>query len=191
MAVQPELIRQAQAGDAAAFAALANAYKQRIHGTAYRMTGRRDDVEDIGQEVMLRLVSSLGQLRTVEVFETWLYRLTMNAVYDHLRRRRRIADIPMADLSEEQVSFADAVEGSRRSAIESRQAEARATLRVVLDSIPAEDRELLERKEISGLSLKELRKLYNANENALKVRLFRARQRARAAHDELTAAAAA
>lgn len=191
MAVQPELIRQAQAGDAAAFATLVNAYKQRIHGTAYRMTGRRDDVEDIGQEVMLRLVSSLGQLRTVEVFETWLYRLTMNAVYDHLRKRRRSADIPMADLSEEQVTFADALEGSRRSAIETRQAEARATLKVMLDHIPAEDRELLERKEISGLSLKELRKLYNANENALKVRLFRARKRARAAHDELTAAVAA
>jgi RNA polymerase sigma-70 factor (ECF subfamily) len=191
MAVQPDLVRQAQAGDPAAFTKLVSTYKQRIHGTAYRMTGRRDDVEDIGQEVMLRLVSSLGQLRTVEVFETWLYRLTMNAVYDHLRRRRRSADVRMADLSEEQVSFADAAEGSRRSVIESRQAEARATVKVMLDSIPAEDRELLERKEISGLSLKELRKLYNANENALKVRLFRARKRARAAHDELTAAVAA
>src|SRR5690606_27798684 len=124
MAVQPELVRQAQAGDAAAFAALVKTYKQRIRGTAYRMTGRRDDVEDIGQEVMLRLVSSIGQLRTVEVFETWLYRLTMNAVYDHLRKRRRTADIPMAELSEEQVTFADAIEGSRRSAIENRQAEA-------------------------------------------------------------------
>ena len=57
--------------------------------------------------------------------------------------------------------------------------------------IPAEDRELLERKEINGLSLKELRKLYNANENALKVRLFRARKRALAAHNELTSAVAA
>jgi RNA polymerase sigma-70 factor (ECF subfamily) len=61
----------------------------------------------------------------------------------------------------------------------------------MLDNIPYEDRELLERKGISGLSLKELRKLYNANENALKVRLFRARQRARAAHDELSASVAA
>jgi RNA polymerase sigma-70 factor, ECF subfamily len=190
MAVQPELIRQAQAGDAGAFATLVNAYKQRIHGTAYRMTGRRDDVEDIGQEVMLRLVSSLGQLRTEEVFETWLYRLTMNAVYDHLRKRRRSADIPMADLSEEQVLFADAVEGSRRSVIESCQAEARATLKVMLDNIPTADRQLLERKEISGYSLKELRKLYNTNEGALKVRLFRARKRARAVHDELAAVAA-
>ena len=190
MAVQPELIRQAQAGDTAAFATLVNAYRQRVHGTVYRMTGRRDDVEDIGQEVMLRLVSSLGQLRTVEVFETWLYRLTMNAVYDYLRKRRRTADISMADLSEEQVSFADAMEGSRRSAIDSRQAEARATLKVMLDNIPTEDRRLLERKEINGCSLKELRELYSTNENALKVRLFRARQRARAVHDELAAAAA-
>lgn len=72
----------------------------------------------------------------------------------------------------------------------SRQAEARATLKLMLDNIPTEDRRLLERKEISGYSLKELRKLYNTNESALKVRLLRARQRARAVHSEVAAAAA-
>jgi RNA polymerase sigma-70 factor (ECF subfamily) len=188
MAVQPELIRQAQAGDPAAFAELVAAYKRRIHGTAYRLTGSSQDVEDIGQEVMLRLVASIGQLGSVEFFETWLYRLTKNTVYDHLRKHHRKADVPMSELSDEQVSFADTNEGARLSAFKARQADAHATLKIRLDNILEEDRVLLELKEINGLSLRELRDLYQLNESALKVRLLRAHRRARAVHEGLAAA---
>ncbi len=187
MAAQPELIRQAQQGDDAAFAQIIQTYRQRIFGTVYRLTGRPDEVEDVGQDVFLRLYSSLGQLRTPEVFETWLYRLTINTVYDHLRKKRRATDIPMADLTEEQLLAADASESHRRNEMHTRRTDARETLRAMLDRISDEDRELLERKEILGLSLKELREIYDANENALKVRLFRARRRALQAHEELAA----
>lgn len=185
MAAQPELIRQAQDGDNAAFAQIIQTYRQRIFGTVYRLTGRPDEVEDVGQDVFLRLYSSLGQLRTPEVFETWLYRLTVNTVYDHLRKKRRATDIPMTDLSDEQLLAADASESHRRDEIRTRQTDARETLYAMLERISDEDRVLLERKEIQGLTLKELRKIYDANENALKVRLFRARRRALEAHQQL------
>ncbi len=186
MTVQPQLILDAQAGDDAAFAALVRTYKSRIFGSVYRLLGRSDEVEDVGQEVFLRLYQSLHQLRDPEVFETWLYRLTINTVYDHLRRKRRISHIPMADLSDEQLVSADAAESSRREAIHTRQSQAREHLELLLGHIPEEDRRLLERKEIEGMSLKELRRFYGANENALKVRLFRARQRALQAHSKLS-----
>ena len=185
MAAQPEIIRQAQQGDNAAFAQIIQTYRQRIFGTVYRLTGRPDEVEDVGQDVFLRLYSSLGQLRTPEVFETWLYRLTVNTVYDHLRKKRRATDVPMADLSDEQLLAADASESHRRNEIRTRQSDARETLYAMLERISDEDRVLLERKEIQGLTLKELRKIYDANENALKVRLFRARRRALEAHEQL------
>jgi len=47
----------------------------------------------------------------------------------------------------------------------------------LLGAVPEADRILLMMKEVEGLSLKELEKIYKVNENALKVRLFRARQR--------------
>lgn len=187
MTVEPQLVVDAQSGDAAAFAALVRTYKSRIFGSVYRLLGRSDEMEDVGQEVFLRLYQSLHQLRDPELFETWLYRLTINTVYDHLRRKRRAADIPMADLSDEQLVTADAAESSRRDAIQTRQSQAREHLELLLGQIPEEDRRLLERKEIEGMSLKELRRFYHANENALKVRLFRARQRALQAHSKLLA----
>ena len=190
MPLEHQVVQQAQEGDTAAFSQILGDYRQRIFGTIYRLTGRSDEVEDIGQEVFLRLYASLGQLRSAEVFDTWLYRLTVNTVYDHLRRKRRRQDIPMADIGEEQLVAADARESGRCSAIASRQAVARETLEAMLDRIPTADRLLLERKEIQGLSLKELGKIYQANENALKVRLFRARKRALEAHDRIFAPAA-
>jgi len=53
----------------------------------------------------------------------------------------------------------------------------RETVQALLANVSEQDRILLMLKEIEGLSLKELEKIYRVNENALKVRLFRARQR--------------
>ena len=89
MLVDFELIKRAQKGDSAAFNDVVLAYRKRILGTIARLIARPDDVEDVGQEVFLRLYFSLDQLRTPEVFEPWLYRLTVNAAYDYLRRQKR------------------------------------------------------------------------------------------------------
>jgi RNA polymerase sigma-70 factor (ECF subfamily) len=177
MLVEFDLIQKAQQGDAAAFNQIVSAYRRRIMGTISHVIGRPEDVEDVAQEVFIRLYFSLGQLRTAEVFEPWLYRLTVNASYDYLRKSRRRIESRMADLSEQQVMMADAVAGSRAQSDESEKRRVRETVQELLSTVSEEDRILLTLKEVEGLSLKELEKIYHVNENALKVRLFRARQR--------------
>ena len=185
MLVDPETIRKAQSGDEAAFNQIVLAYRKRILGTIYRLIGRSDDVEDVSQDVFVRLYYSLDQLRAVEVFEPWLYRLTTNAAYDYLRKRRRSMDIRMADMSEEQVIAADAAESGRRNSDEREQIEVRELLDALLGEVSEDDRILLTLKEVQGLSVRELAEVYDVNENALKVRLFRARQRVLRAHEKL------
>ena len=177
MLVDFELIEQARSGDSAAFNQIVLAYRKRILGTVARLISRPEDVEDIGQEVFLRLYYSLDQLRTAEVFEPWLYRLTVNACYDYLRKQRRRRESRMADLSEQQVMMADAAAGGRLDKDETERKRVRELVNSLLGSLSEADRILLTLKEVEGLSLKELEKVYRVNENALKVRLFRARQR--------------
>jgi RNA polymerase sigma-70 factor (ECF subfamily) len=177
MLVDFELIQRAREGDGAAFNRLVLAYRKRILGTIGRLIGHPEDVEDVGQEVFLRLYFSLDQLRSAEVFEPWLYRLTANAAYDYLRKRRRRLESRMADLSEQQVLAADAMAGEKVDRDEGQRKWIRDTVDSLLDGVSEEDRVLLLLKEVEGLSLKELGKIYHVNENALKVRLFRARQR--------------
>ena len=185
MLVEPETITRAQSGDDEAFSEIIRAYRKRILGTVYRMISRGDDVEDVGQEVFVRLYDSIGQLRTPQVFEPWLYRLTVNACYDYLRRKRREVDIRMADLSEEQIVAIDAALSGRRAIEDSHKEGAKELLEAVLGRVSEEDRLLLVLKEIEGLSLKELSKVYKVNTNVLKVRLFRARKRALKAYGKI------
>ena len=186
MLVEPETIRRAQSGDDEAFNEIIRAYRKRILGTVYRTISRGDDVEDVGQEVFVRLYDSLRQLRTPEVFEPWLYRLTINACYDYLRRKRREIDVRMADLSEQQVVAVDAALSGKKALEESERSGARELLEILLGRVSEEDRILLTMKEIEGLTLKELSAVYKVNTNALKVRLFRARKRALKEYEALT-----
>jgi len=171
------VIERAQQGDDAAFNQVVVAYRKRILGTIARLIGRPEDVEDVGQEVFIRLYYSLDQLRTPEVFEPWLYRLTVNAAYDYMRRQKRRKESRMSDLSEQQVMMADASAGGKENQEEIRRTGIREFVHSLLDGISEEDRALLILKEVEGLSLKEMEQIYKVNENALKVRLFRARQR--------------
>jgi len=177
MLVDFDLIKRAQNGDAVAFNEVVLAYRKRILGTIARLISRPDDVEDVGQEVFLRLYFSLDQLRSPEVFEPWLYRLTVNAAYDYLRKQRRRQESRMADLSEQQVMIADAVAGSKLEHEDRSRQQVRETVDALLGAVSEEDRILLTLKEVEGRSLKELEVIYKVKENALKVRLFRARQR--------------
>src|SRR5581483_4422059 len=177
MLVDFELIERAQKGDAVAFNEIVLAYRKRILGQITRLISRAEDVEDVAQEVFVRLYFSLDQLRTAQVFEPWLYRLTSNAAYDYLRKQKRRQEFRMSDLSEQQVMMADATAGGKAEHEEQHQKKIRESVDALLGAVSEADRILLVQKEVEGLSLKELEKIYKVNENALKVRLFRARQR--------------
>ncbi|MBI2690144.1 MAG: sigma-70 family RNA polymerase sigma factor [Acidobacteria bacterium] len=177
MLVDFDLILKAKQGDDQAFNQIVQTYRRRILGTISRLIGRPEDVEDVGQEVFVRLYYSLDQLREPDVFEPWLYRLTVNAAYDYLRRQRRRPEARMSDLSEQQVMMADADAGTIAQREEVRQGKVRDFMNSLLGAVSEEDRILLTLKEVEGLSLKQLENVYKVNENALKVRLFRARQR--------------
>ena len=183
MLVDFSLIEKARGGDSAAFNQVVTAYRKRIMGTISRLIGRPEDVEDVAQEVFVRLYFSLEQLRSAEVFEPWMYRLTVNAAYDYLRKRKRRQESRMADLADQQVIMADAQAGERVEADRVEAAEIREFVQSLLSEVSEEDRILLMMKEVEGLSLKELEQVYNVNENALKVRLYRARQRVLKAYE--------
>jgi RNA polymerase sigma-70 factor (ECF subfamily) len=177
MLVEEEVIERARAGDSQAFNQIVLAYRKRISGTISRLIGRPEDVEDVMQEVFVRLYYSMDQLRSPQVFEPWLQRLTVNAAYDHLRRIRRRKESRMADLTEQQVVMADAGAGAHQARDESNKSRIREFMDALLRHVSDEDRLLLTMKEVEGLSLKELGEVYRVSESALKVRLFRARQR--------------
>ncbi len=88
MTDQEPWIRQACAGDRAAFEHGVGRYYDMIFRVAYRFTGHRQDAEDITQEVVIGLVDAIHGYKGKSSFSTWLYRLVINRCHDHIRRNR-------------------------------------------------------------------------------------------------------
>lgn len=103
------LIRQAQAGDAAAFDALLNSYYDLLYRFAYKWCGSRTDAEDITQQACIKLARSLGQFRFESTFSSWLYRLVINCAKDWYKSQQRFHGDSDAT-AEEPASAADNAE---------------------------------------------------------------------------------
>jgi RNA polymerase sigma-70 factor (ECF subfamily) len=85
----PDLIRRAQAGDAAAFASLVDLHYDTIHRFAWKWCGHAANAEDIAQLACIKLASSLAQYRFQAAFASWLYRLVISCAQDWQRSQRR------------------------------------------------------------------------------------------------------
>jgi RNA polymerase sigma-70 factor (ECF subfamily) len=80
-----ELIRAAAGGDRRAFEELVALKRERVVRTAFQITGNLEDARDVAQVVFSRLWTALGRFDVRRRFDTWLYRITVNASIDLLR----------------------------------------------------------------------------------------------------------
>ncbi len=92
-----EVISRAQRRDPSAFEALIEAYSHRLYGFLYRLTGHRDDADDLLQEVFVRVVRMIGKYQDDGRFEAWLFRIAMNLARDRVRRVRKSPIVLAAD----------------------------------------------------------------------------------------------
>ncbi len=90
--VLDDLIRRARQRDSAAFETLVEIYSPRLYGYFYRLTGRREDAEDLLQEAFVRVVRMISRYEHDNRFDAWLFRIATNLVRDRVRRQRRSAD---------------------------------------------------------------------------------------------------
>jgi RNA polymerase sigma-70 factor, ECF subfamily len=87
MLVSPEQIRRARDGDAAAFQEIVLAYRPRITTTLSRLVAP-EKADEVAADVFLRLHAGLAEIAAPQMFEPWLYRITVNSAYDFRRRER-------------------------------------------------------------------------------------------------------
>ncbi len=173
-----ELVRRAQADDEEAFEELVRRHQQRVFAVAGGILRRREDVEDIAQQVFVKAYFSLKRFDQRAAFSTWLYKITVNECWDLLRKRKVRPLVYESDLSEEQARQFGAPEKdvSRQPDI-SEQIEARQRVENLLKGLDERDRTMLILKEVQGFAVEEIAEILDLNANTVKVRLFRARRR--------------
>jgi RNA polymerase sigma-70 factor (ECF subfamily) len=155
--VDRELVEAAQAGDRWALDELVRRTHRSVYTCALRLVGNPDDAADVTQDVYLRVVRKLGGFRHEASFSTWLNRVTTNVAMSTLKRRTR--------------RFA--VEGAAVPA------ETRDPERLVAE-LPEGQRQVLVLRDVYGQSTEEVANAMGLTPGAVKVRLFRARERLKA-----------
>lgn len=176
-AEESDCIRRAQQGDVPAFEELVRLHQRRVIGIVAGILRWSEDIEDIAQQVFLKVFLAIRRFDGRSSFGTWLYKITVNETYDYLRKRKARKLVYESDLSieqEERLSQAPPEEPAR-AALE--QAEARQAVERLLSCLAPEERMMIVLKEVEGYSVEEISEALGMNPNTVKVRMFRARRR--------------
>jgi RNA polymerase sigma-70 factor, ECF subfamily len=173
-----ELVRRAQGGDKEAFEELVRRHQHRVFAVAGGILRRREDVEDIAQQVFIKAYFSLKRFDQRAAFSTWLYKITVNECWDLLRKRKARPLVYESDFNDEQSSQFSALERESTGGPDASERLAmRQRLDNMLDQLEPRDRSMLVLKEVEGFSVEEIADLLGLNANTVKVRLFRARRK--------------
>jgi RNA polymerase sigma-70 factor (ECF subfamily) len=173
-----ELVRRAQGEDKEAFEELIRRHQHRVFAVAGGILRRREDVEDIAQQVFVKAYFSLKRFDQRAAFSTWLYKITVNECWDLLRKKKVRPLVYESDLSEEQAKqVITSAQKVNPGPDISQKMEARENVERLLEGLDERDRLMLILKEVEGYSIEEIARVLNLNGNTVKVRLFRARRR--------------
>src|ERR1041384_8776987 len=173
-----ELVRRAQREDKEAVEELIRRHQHRVFAVAGGILKRREDVEDIAQQVFVKAYFSLKRFDQRAAFSTWLYKITVNECWDLLRKKKVRPLLYESDLSEEQAQQFGTVERQDAGLSDiSETLQARQEVELLLEGVDERDRMMLILKEVEGFAIEEIAEILDLNANTVKVRLFRARRR--------------
>ena len=173
-------VERARQGDESAFEALVNLYGKKVYNTACRICKNEADAEDVAQEVFLKVYRALPNFKGESSFSTFLYRVTVNACLDFVRRSGRAAAESLvrqdADGEEYEYLPADVEQTPER---QSERAELRETLRRSILRLSDEHRAVILLRDVNGLSYEEIAAVLSCSVGTVKSRINRAREKLR------------
>lgn len=157
------LVKQAQAGGAAAFSALYEHYYDSIYRYVSFRTGSFADAEDITAEVFVRMIESIHRFKWKGYpFSSWLFRIAHNLVVDFYRKKGRRNTVPLDDAP--QIVDATAFDADARMDIELSMGDVRRAMECLTDL----QREAITLRFAAGLSVAETAKAMGKKDNAVK-----------------------
>jgi RNA polymerase sigma-70 factor (ECF subfamily) len=163
-----QLVSSVLRGDQEAFAALVQRYQNLIAGVAWRFGVKRDDIEDVVSDVLIKVYRNLHRYRPDFPFSTWLYRLTANHLVDLSRRARHEkgrSDLP-EQLADDAPGPAQDWEVRERSGL----------VREALQEIDPRYRDTLLLVYVEGMKVEDVAAALEIPEGTVKTRLMRGRQ---------------
>ena len=168
------LMRLVAGGDTAAFEQLIERHQSLVAGTVARMLGSNSDVEDIAQQVFIRVWRSAGRYIARAKFTTWLLKITRNLVFNEMRRAKRHPHLPVQIEPEaDEIPLKDEAAATPDATL--LQAELQAEIEKAIMLLPDTQRMALVLRRYEELSYDDIAEVLDLSVPAVKSLLFRAR----------------
>jgi RNA polymerase sigma-70 factor (ECF subfamily) len=164
------LIEKIKSGNTSAFKRIFEKYQQKVFFIAFRLTGNKDDAKDIVQDVFVRLFKFINKFDTDRNFYTWLYKLTVNASYDYLKKNRKYKEESIdgnAKINSE--ILIESIDDEKRIDLKSK-------LYELLEHLATQQRAAYIMREIDDLSYSEIAEILKCEESTVRAHVHLARK---------------
>lgn len=172
-------------GDRDAFRVLVERHSHNVFRLAYRMTGNRQDAEEVVQEAFLRAYQKLGQFAARANFGTWVYRIAANYAIDRMRQRKKEEARKVEPAVYEQGTENDPVTLVQDAAPTperlAHNIELRKHMEIALAALSHSERTAFVMRHWEGCAIEEIAEVLKSSSGAAKNTVFRAVQKLRLA----------
>jgi len=173
------LVSRFKKGEQGAFDELVRRYQKQIYYLALRMTGNREDAEDIAQETFVKAYEALENFREESSFFTWIYRIAVNLSINHYYKEKLRRFVSLNDL----IGILSSHSPPPDSAVEGDQINR--AVKKALEGLPAKQKMVFVLRQYEGLSFPEIAEVTGRTVGSVKANYFHAVRKLRRALKDL------
>lgn len=172
---EKELIRQAKSGNLKAYEEIIGLYEKKVFSTIYYMVKNDNEVEDIAQEVFIKIYKNLGNFKEESSLYTWIYRITVNVCIDELKKRKKVVYLDeKIDTKDGEVEL-QLPDDSKSPTDIAEDNNLKDKLEKCIKKLPESQRMMIILRDIKGFTYMEIAEIMKMNLGTVKSKINRAR----------------
>lgn len=173
---EKELLLRIKEGDTDAFEEIVKLYQQKVCSTIFYMVKNENIVEDLAQEVFIKVYKNINKFNEESSLYTWIYRITMNVCIDEIKKEKKITYInPYIETEDGTVEVQLEDESQQVEEILEKKLEKESLIKAI-KALPPEQRSLIVLRDIRQFKYMEIAEMLNLNLGTVKSKINRARQ---------------
>ncbi|MBQ8299990.1 MAG: sigma-70 family RNA polymerase sigma factor [Clostridia bacterium] len=170
-----ELVKKVKNGDVDAFEQIITKYEKKIFGLIYNMLRNENEVEDVAQEVFIKVYKNLDKFHGDSSLYTWIYKIATNLCLDQIKKRKEVIYIDeKLQLDDGEVDFQLPSDEKLQDEIYE-QKELKQKLEKCIDKLPERQKTMIVLRDIKGLSYDEIAEILDLKLGTVKSQINRAR----------------
>ena len=171
-----ELIADFQRGEQRSVEELISRYSNKVFSLASRLTRNAEDAEEVLQDVFITVHRKIGGFEGKSSFSSWLYRVTVNAAFMKLRKRKQDQTVPLEEIIQ-QAQVVQSLKSPEHAYVDSLSIRNQMleALEVAIRKLPDDYRPVFILRDVDGLTSREVSKILDLTVPAVKSRLHRSR----------------